>query len=193
MSVNSRRVATRLGTVSALILASLFALTPSQPAAADPPRSAVKLVVRYNNKCLEADLAHITTNGDRAQLWDCWNDPGNQKWRLMSTGGYDDTGIYKIVNVDSGKCLESNLAYSGNGTPVQLWDCWNDPGNQQWRQVSIPATWYNPVPGERLVNVLTGQCLDADLGNINNNGAGLQLWNCWNDPGNERWVVAAQP
>ena len=54
----------------------------------------------------------------------------------------------------------------------------------------IAPTLYNPAPGERLVNVLTGQCLDADLGTVNQNGGRLQLWNCWNDPGNERWLVS---
>ena len=190
MSITLRHL-TRFGAVLALTLAGLFVVS-AQPAAAEPIPSAVKLVLRYNSKCLEADLGHITTNGDAAQIWDCWNDPGNQKWRLMQIDGlYGTSGIYKIVNQDSGKCLESNLAYSGNGTPVQLWDCWADPGNQQWRQEPIAPTIYNPVPGERLVNVLTGQCLDADLGHINTNGARLQLWNCWNDPGNERWLVSA--
>jgi hypothetical protein len=190
MSVRFRR-ATRIGAAFAMILTSFFVLTPAQPAAADPPIPWVKLLSKYNNKCLEADLSRISTNGDAAQLWDCWSDPGNQRWKLMQIDGvYGTSGIYKIYNEDSGKCLESSLASSGNGTPVQLWDCWNDPGNQQWREMILPATWYNPDPGMKLVNVLTGQCLDADLGNINNNGARLQLWNCWNDPGNEKWVVS---
>jgi Ricin-type beta-trefoil lectin domain-like len=190
MSLNLRRL-TRFGAIVALVLVSAFVVVPAQPAAADPPISPVKFLLRYNNKCLEADLNNINTNGDAAQLWDCWNDPGNQQWRMFQTDGeYGHSGVYKLVNALSGKCLESNLAYSGNGTPVQLWDCWNDPGNQQWRPEPIAPTLSNPVPGERLVNVLTGQCLDADLGTVNQNGGRLQLWNCWNDPGNERWLVS---
>ena len=189
MSVNIRRL-TRFGAVLALLLASTLALA-AQPAAADPLPGPVKLLVAYNNKCLEADLNNINTNGDAAQLWSCWNDPGNQQWRLMQTDGlYGHSGIYKIVNKESGKCLESNLNYSGNGTPVQLWQCYLDPGNQQWREVRVAAPWYQPLPEAQFVNMLTGQCLDADLGNINNNGARLQLWNCWNDPGNARFIIS---
>jgi hypothetical protein len=190
MPATLRRLAQR-ATVLILLAGAVIPAT-AQLASADPLPSAVKLHLVYNNKCLEADLGNINTNGDAAQVWDCWNDPGNQQWRLMQTDGlYGDSGIYKIVNQESGKCLESNLAVSGNGTPVQLWDCWNDPGNQQWRPEPIAPTIYNPAPGERLVNVLTGQCLDVDLGNVNTNGVHLQLWNCWNDPGNERWLVVA--
>ena len=143
MSLNLRRMTnlrrlTRFGAIVALILVGAFVVVPAQPAAADPPISPVKFLLRYNSKCLEADLNNINTNGDAAQLWDCWN----------------------------------------------------DPGNQQWRPEPIAPTLYNPAPGERLVNVLTGQCLDADLGTVNQNGGRLQLWNCWNDPGNERWLVS---
>jgi hypothetical protein len=77
MSITIRRL-TRLGAVLALLLAITFVLA-AQPAAADPIPGPVKLLVAYNNKCLEADLNNINTNGDAAQLWTCWNDPGNQK------------------------------------------------------------------------------------------------------------------
>jgi glucosylceramidase len=109
---------------------------------------------------------------------------------MQTDGLYGTSGIYKIVNQESGKCLESNLNYSGNGTPVQLWACYGDPGNQQWREVRVPSSIYQPLPEAQFVNMLTGQCLDADLGNINNNGARLQQWSCWNDPGNARFLIA---
>ena len=187
MSVTIRRL-TRFGTAVALLVASTLFLA-GRPAAADPIPGKVKLFMPYDNKCLEADLNNINSNGDAAQMWSCWNDPGNQKWRLMQIDGiYGTSGIYKIVNDDSGKCLEGNLNYRGNGTPVQLWQCYEDPGNQQWRVVGLPPTIYQPLSEVKFVNMYTGQCLDADLGNINNNGARLQLWDCWNDPGNERFT-----
>lgn len=188
MSVTRRRL-TRLGAVCALAVASLIVVLPTPSASADPAPGPVKFAMRYNGRCLEADLAHITTNGDPVQVWDCYNDPGNQKWELEPTGAiYHGLPVIKLVNIGAGKCLESDLSHSGNGTPVQLWDCWSDPGNQQWQLVDVVPTFLNLTPGKRLVNVLTGQCLDIDLAHITNNGARAQLWGCWNDPGNERFT-----
>lgn len=173
----------------ALTTSAVGMLTAAAPASADPAPSPVKYINRYDGKCLEADLAHIGTNGDAAQLWDCWNDPGNQQWRIVHVD--DRAGTFKIYNEADGKCLESDLAHSGNGTPVQLWTCWQDPGNQLWRSVSVPPTIWYPLSSQRLVNVLTGKCLDADLAHIGDNGDRLQLWDCWNDPGNDQWRVNA--
>jgi hypothetical protein len=71
---------------------------------------------------------------------------------------------------------------------VQLWDCWNDPGNQQW--FIVPATYH---PGYKIINMYAWRCLDADLGHINENGARVQLWDCWQDPGNAHWYWSQYP
>jgi len=165
------RIAAVLG-----VLAVLSSLAFAQPAAAVP--GGVKLHVAYNQKCLEADLGHIHENGDRVQLWDCYNDPGNQQWSLEPSLN----GTFKIVNVLANKCLDADLGGGGNGTRVQLWDCLDDPGNQHWR-ISPDG------PAHTVMNYhWSNLALDADLGNINANGARVQLWVRWNDPGNQFWV-----
>ncbi|PWK85635.1 ricin-type beta-trefoil lectin protein [Lentzea atacamensis] len=39
-----------------------------------------------------------------------------------------------ITGVQSGKCLEANGQSTGNGTKLQLWDCWGG-ANQQWNLI----------------------------------------------------------
>ena len=180
------RLATKLGAVLALVLSALFVIAPATPASADPQPEPVPFINRYDGQCLDADLGRIGVNGDAAQLWSC-SGGRNQQWTIRDIDGiYGNSGIYMITNEVSGKCLESNLNYVGNGTPVQLWDCWNNP-NQRWRFSWLPTTWLQPIAYFRLVNGYTGQCLDADLGNMTANGTHMQLWDCWNDPGNDQW------
>lgn len=188
-----RRLPLAFGTVLTVAAAALAVLWGPQAASASPyttvsypvePAGWYKVGNEYDGKCLEGDLANYSNNGDAAQLWDCWTDPGNQKWYLQPLGN----NVYKLINGRNSKCLESNLGWVGNGTPVQLWDCYNDPGNQKWQ---IEPYWY-PGYGYYLINQFTGQCLDADLGNMLANPVRMQLWGCWNDPGNDRFSFTAQ-
>jgi len=80
----------------------------------------------------------------------------------------------------SGRCLDADTAtIGGNGTKVQLWDCWGGQ-NQKW-QVNTDGT---------LVNAQSQRCLDADTATILGNGTKMQLWDCWGGR-NQKWQVNA--
>jgi predicted RNA-binding protein len=88
---------------------------------------------QYNvNKCLDADLNTIAGNGTKVQLWDCiGTGQANQLWTLISTRFGN---VYHLTSRYNGRCLDADLnTIAGNGTKVQLWDCFGDNQlNQDW-------------------------------------------------------------
>jgi len=81
-----------------------------------------EIVNAASGRCLDADAPGVNNNGDKVQLWDCWNG-ANQRW---------STNNGHFVNQASGKCLDADLGgINNNGDKVQLWDCWNG-ANQNW-------------------------------------------------------------
>jgi Ricin-type beta-trefoil lectin domain-like len=74
------------------------------------------------------------------------------------------------------RCLDADTAtIGGNGTKVQLWDCWGGQ-NQQWL-INRHGT---------IVNAQSRRRLDADLGTIGANGTKVQLWDCLGGK-NQNW------
>jgi hypothetical protein len=93
------------------------------------------------------------------------------------TSGSGDFLSYQIRVLQSGRCLDADTgSIGGNGTKVQLWDCWGGQ-NQSW-SVNSDGT---------IVNLQSGRCLDADTGSIGSNGTKVQLWDCWGGQ-NQKWV-----
>jgi Ricin-type beta-trefoil lectin domain-like len=93
------------------------------------------------------------------------------------TSGSGDFLSYQIRVLQSGRCLDADTgSIGGNGTKVQLWDCWGGK-NQSWA-VNSDGT---------IVNLQSGRCLDADTGTIGNNGTNVQLWDCGGAQ-NQVWV-----
>jgi Ricin-type beta-trefoil lectin domain len=84
-----------------------------------------------SHRCLDADTNTIGGNGTKLQLWACWGGP-NQKWEWP---GYAfGTGFLgsNSRNAQSHQCLDADTnTIGGNGTKVQLWDCWGGL-NQFW-------------------------------------------------------------
>ncbi|MFI1195204.1 ricin-type beta-trefoil lectin domain protein [Micromonospora sp. NPDC020750] len=73
-----------------------------------------------------------------------------------------------------GRCLDVVDKQSGDGTPVQIWDCHGEP-NQQWSR-----------PGDGTLRSL-GKCLDVS-GAATNNGARVQISTC-NGTAAQRWTA----
>ncbi|SCG64634.1 Ricin-type beta-trefoil lectin domain-containing protein [Micromonospora siamensis] len=94
-----------------------------------------------------------------------------------SGGGTGTTG-QQIVGQGSGRCVDIAGNPGGDGTPVQLWDCWSGATNQRWTRT-----------GSTFVNPATGKCLDVSGGSTAN-GAKVQLWTC-NGSGAQNWQVNA--
>jgi endoglucanase len=68
-----------------------------------------------------------TANGSLIQLWSSGGSP-NQQWTPVSVG----TGLYKLVNVASGRCLDVPAASAANGVQLQIYDC-NGTSAQSFR------------------------------------------------------------
>ena len=109
----------------------------------------VQLVNRNSGKVL--DIANASTADGAVAIQ--WTDTGgtNQKFSLTT----NSDGSYRLVNVRSGKLLESP---AGSGQGAQLGQ-WADTGsdNQSWQLVPSPTSGYH-----RIVNVRTGWCVDVD-------------------------------
>lgn len=81
------------------------------------------IVNPQTGKCLDVS-GGSTANGARVQLWSC-NGTGAQQWTANPNG--------TLTNPQSGKCLDA--AGSGNGSVLQIWDCYGGGGtqaNQVW-------------------------------------------------------------
>ena len=71
-------------------------------------------------------LNHVTgggtANGTRVQLWDC-NGTGAQQWRWRNQN--------RLLNPQSGRCLDVTGGSTADGTRLQIWDC-NSAAAQAW-------------------------------------------------------------
>ena len=129
-----------------------------------------------NNKCLDADLGTIGSNGTKVQLWDCVGGL-NQKWFKNRNS--------TIVNAQSRRCLDADLnTLEINGAKVQLWDCLGG-NNQLWGG----GTEGEGFPSGDISKLFTTglKCLDADTNTLDRNGTKVQLWDCLNGQ-NQKWI-----
>lgn len=95
-----------------------------------------------------------------------------------------DYGPYDITNNATGQCLDADANYiGGNGTPVQLWDCY---GTGQLNQI-----WYVYQDGYHnytFKNKASSRVLDADANYLGMNGTPVQLWDNYGEgQTNQRW------
>jgi hypothetical protein len=138
-----------------------------------------------SGRCLDAPTQALGVNGNKIQLWDCFNDPNghaNQWWiPVFTTSGYTE-----IVNLASGLCLDAdNSRGFVNGARVQEWDCFDDSAghpNQWWN--------YGPVGFTTILPNLWGnggKLLDAATQSINRNGTLIQIWQS-TGAANQRWL-----
>ena len=80
-----------------------------------------------SNRCLDADLNTIGSNGTKLQLWDCLGNP-NQKWTRSGA---------QLRSAQNDACLDGDTnTIDGDGTKVQLWQCLSDTQtNQHWEDL----------------------------------------------------------
>jgi hypothetical protein len=74
----------------------------------------------------------------------------NQRWLLQQIQGQE----YKIVNKNSGKCLDVPDASTADQAPIQQYTC-HDGNNQRWLLQQIQGQEY------KIVNKNSGKCLDV--------------------------------
>jgi hypothetical protein len=100
-----------------------------QPAAS----GAYTVVDKQTGDCMDVFNAS-TADGAQVVHWPC-NGGANQEWALRLAPGGDGQD-YQLVSVLSGKCLDATALGTQPGTPMQQWDCHQDPfnpANQAWR------------------------------------------------------------
>jgi endoglucanase len=71
-------------------------------------------------------------NGSLIQLW-TYGGATNQQWMPVAVG----SGVYKLVNVASGRCLDVPAASTANGVQFQIYDC-NGTSAQSFRLSAQP-------------------------------------------------------
>lgn len=114
------------------------------------------LRVQESGRCLDVPGNPANPqNGTVVTVWDCHGGP-NQVW---SGTPYAELVIFGT------KCLDVRSGGTGDGTPVQIYDC-NRTGAQQWIF----------RPDGLIVNPASGKCLDATAHGVN--GAPLVIWTC---------------
>ena len=84
-------------------------------------------------------------------------------------------GPYQLRSSFNSRCLDADTnTIGGNGTKVQLWDCY---GAGQLNQY-----WYFETTGTtglyRIRSRYNSRCLDADSNTIGDDGTKVQLWDC---------------
>jgi len=73
-----------------------------------------------------------TANGSLIQLW-TYGGGTNQQWTAVAVS----SGIFKLVNVASGRCLDVPAASTANGVQLQIFDC-NGTAAQSFRLSAQP-------------------------------------------------------
>jgi hypothetical protein len=86
----------------------------------------------------------------------------------------------QIVNRNSGKCLDVEMASTTDGANVLQWTC-NGQSNQRWRVEDVGGG------NSRLVAVHSNKCLDVEMASTAD-GANILQWTC-NSQSNQTWRV----
>jgi hypothetical protein len=140
------------------------------------------IVSKSSGKCLDVS-GEGTHNGANVHLWEPLS-KANQLWRFEDAGG----GFAKIVNINSGLCLEVSGNDSGakaDGSNVRQWE-YVGGWNQQWQLVQ-EGDYY------RIISRRSGMCLDADATSHggNSNGTNVHQWSCPGLGDNQLWEIRA--
>ncbi|MEU6411567.1 RICIN domain-containing protein, partial [Microbispora sp. NPDC046933] len=100
-----------------------------------------------------------------------------QQFTLKPTG----SGIYTLVNVNSGRCLDVPSGSTASGVQIQQWGCGDGTKtNQQWRLVASGSGTY------QIVSVASGLCL-SDKGASTSSGAAVIQETCTANT-NKQWL-----
>ena len=130
-----------------------------------------------SGKCVDADIAGGTGNGQWVKQWDCLGS-GQQNQAVyvepIYIGGGDWAEYYTLKFAHNSRCVDFDLNNLGNGGVVQQWDCIAGvPTNQR----------FNIVRGVGLSNafqsIRNGRCIDLDIASgPYTNGTKFQQWDC---------------
>lgn len=137
----------------------------------------------HSGKCLEIPDGR-KENGVHAQQWDCVKDAGTQWWweDVLSSG--DGGQIVRLINMNSGKCLEVADSRTDNGAPVQQWEC-AGVTTQNWGMSNTCIECTDPAV--HITNANSYKDLEVE-NSYTYNGARVQQWDYAAAPG-QFWYV----
>jgi hypothetical protein len=131
------------------------------------------IVNRASGKALDV-RDQSTHDGAAIQQWD-FSRQSNQMWSIIEQG----SGVYAIISLATGKSLDVTNHQATDGARIQQF-AFAKVDNQLWKIQPTSDGYY------QIVSLSSGKCLDVELGNINDNGANVQQWNCASQP-NQQW------
>ena len=98
-----------------------------------------------------------------------------QRWAFFDAG---QNVMFEIQNKFTLKCIDLNNGSSADQTPIQQWDCVDNP-NMKWKFQP-----FNPLASVfKLVNARSGSCMDVQWGSTADN-APLWGFHCFDDLNN---------
>jgi hypothetical protein len=137
-----------------------------------PPAAPGAIQSLSSGKCLDVERGS-KDDGAAVIQYDCHAGP-NQRWKITEKAA----NSYRIVNVNSGKCLRARGGAAG--IPVEQWTC-SDEDDQSWAlQAAADGYALQAIPG--------GLCLDVPHAS-GDNGVRPALWNCLGGA-NQSWKLA---
>jgi glucosylceramidase len=103
--------------------------------------------------------------------------------RPAGSGGIDPARWYRVVNTNSGKCLDAAGGGTATGTALQQWTCYAGNNNQLWQFQPTSGGNYRAVSRNN-----TALAWDVDGGaGATGDGAAVHLWT-YGGGANQQWL-----
>ncbi|MGL1900657.1 MAG: RICIN domain-containing protein [Fibrobacterales bacterium] len=128
-------------------------------------------------ECLDVE-ARSTTSGANIQSYPC-NLTAAQQFKLVDLNTQEFSGNYKMVNINSGKCVEVQGGAQYDGANVQQYNC-NGTGPQNWEFTHLGGAVYD------IRNIHAGKFLDVAYGGNSDN---VQVWWSYPTGSSQQWKV----
>jgi len=165
------------------VVALLLLVTPVRKALAQyqvqPPLEYYdSLLQNYGSRlCLQPER-EAALNGIAIVQQRCNGIDPFQRWFFwVKRLDYLQPGIYWVVNVGSGQCLDDRDGKTADSSPVQQWTCNTTSTTMQWKLETAGYPTYPPSPWAQFINIRSGKCLDV-RGGSSAPGAALQIYHC---------------
>lgn len=125
------------------------------------------MVNQTSGKCVDV-AGWSTVDGGNIAQWDC-HGGANQRFKFNgSVTGPVANGRYKLINVNSGKCVDVTAASIADGANIQQYTC-NNTGAQAFDLTATGAGYY------KLINANSGKAVDV-AGAGTADGVNIQQW-----------------
>jgi alpha-L-fucosidase len=122
-----------------------------------------------------ARYVRITVTGLDAAVWASMNE-----FRVFGSMWFDPAGYYRIINRNSGKCIDVTGSSTADGAQIVQWT-YNGGNNQQWQIIDVGGGYF------RITNRNSGKSLDVNAQSTED-GAQLIQWP-YGGGNNQQWQL----